>query len=269
MPELPEVETTRRGIAPAIQQQRISTIIVRQPKLRWPIPDEIHTLEGKTVKSVTRRAKYLLINTKIGSAIIHLGMSGSLSIVTTKKAAEKHDHIDFIFSHNMLLRLHDPRRFGAVLWSKDPLNHRLLCNLAPEPLSDAFHASYLCQQAHNKRVAIKQFIMNSQHVVGVGNIYASESLFMAGIHPQTPAGKISLSRYKELTSAIKEVLTKAIQQGGTTLRDFVNADGKKGYFQVSLKVYGKATQPCPNCSQTIQKITQSQRSTFYCANCQT
>jgi formamidopyrimidine-DNA glycosylase len=270
MPELPEVETTLRGISPAIQDKRIDKIVVRQAKLRWPIPDEIYKLEGHHVENIIRRGKYLLLNTSsAGSAIIHLGMSGSLGIVTTNKPAEKHDHMDFVFSHNTLLRYHDPRRFGAILWSQEPLNHRLLCKLGPEPLSEAFHTQHLYQQSRNKRIAIKQFIMNSHNVVGVGNIYASEALFMAGINPQIPAGIIPLSRYEKLTVAIKEVLENAIKQGGTTLRDFVNPDGKTGYFQVSLSVYGKAEQPCPKCSKTIQKITQAQRSTFYCAHCQT
>lgn len=269
MPELPEVETTRRGINPSIQHQRIEKIVIRQAQLRWPVPDEIHTLEGQTVDSVTRRAKYLLLNTHIGSAIIHLGMSGSLGITTINKPAEKHDHVDFIFDNKALLRLHDPRRFGAVLWAQEPSSHRLLCNLGPEPLSEDFHTQHLYQKSRNKRVVVKQFIMNAHNVVGVGNIYASEALFMAGVDPQTPAGNITLATYEKLTLAIKEVLTSAIKQGGTTLRDFVNADGKTGYFQVSLNVYGKAEQPCPNCSQPIQKITQYQRSTFYCPHCQT
>ena len=270
MPELPEVETTLRGISPSIQQQRIDKIVIRQAKLRWSVPDEIHCLEGHTVKSVTRHAKYILINTATaGSAIIHLGMSGNLSITNHDKSVEKHDHIDFIFNNNIRLCFNDPRRFGAILWSQDPLNHHLLSKLGPEPLSEVFHTQHLYQRSRNKHIAIKQFIMNSHNVVGIGNIYASEALFMAGIDPQTPSGHIDLPHYEKLTLMIKEVLTKAIQQGGTTLRDFVNPNGQTGYFQVSLNVYGKAEQPCPNCSQPIQKIIQSQRSTFYCTHCQT
>ena len=260
MPELPEVETTLRGISPSIQHRCIEKIVIRQAKLRWPVPDEIHQLEGHCVDSITRRAKYILINTKTaGSAIIHLGMSGNLSITTPKKPVEKHDHIDFIFSENILLRYHDPRRFGAILWSEAPLKHRLLSKLGPEPLSKAFHTQHLYKQSHNKNTAIKQFIMDAKNVVGIGNIYASEALFIAGIDPQTPARHLDQPHYETLTLAIKDVLSKAIQQGGTTLRDFVNPDGQTGYFQVSLKVYGKANQPCPSCSQPIQKIVQSQR----------
>ena len=269
MPELPEVETTRKGISPHIINQEIDAIVVRQPQLRWLIPDEIHQLEGKIVTSVTRRAKYLLINTDSDSAIIHLGMSGSLRITTSDTPAEKHDHIDFKFTNKIILRLRDPRRFGAVLWSKKPLEHRLICNLGPEPLSADFHKNHLYQLSRNKRCNVKQFIMDSHIVVGVGNIYASESLFIAGINPKTQAARISQKRYEKLTMTIKQVLEKSIEQGGTTLRDFVNADGETGYFQVSLNVYGKANQPCSKCSKPILKITQSQRSTFYCSHCQT
>lgn len=269
MPELPEVETTRKGISPHIVNQRVESIVVRQPQLRWLTPDEIHKLEGKIIKSVTRRAKYLLINTDTDSAIIHLGMSGSLRITTIDSPVSKHDHIDFQFTNKVILRLRDPRRFGAVLWSQDPLQHRLICNLGPEPLSTDFHEKHLYQLSRNKRCNIKQFIMDSHIVVGVGNIYASESLFIAGINPKTQAGRVSLKRYKKLTTTIIEVLEKSIEQGGTTLRDFVNADGETGYFQVSLNVYGKANQPCPKCTAPIRKITQSQRSTFYCSHCQT
>ncbi|HFC92083.1 MAG TPA: bifunctional DNA-formamidopyrimidine glycosylase/DNA-(apurinic or apyrimidinic site) lyase [Leucothrix mucor] len=270
MPELPEVETTRRGIAPYIEGKIVKSIIIRQAKLRWPVPDSLHELEGRKISSVTRRAKYLLLQSAKGCVILHLGMSGSLRIIDASLKAEKHDHIDIILATGKALRLHDPRRFGAVLWTtNDPLQHTLLSKLGPEPLSDAFHAPLLYKVSQKRRVSIKQFIMNAQIVVGVGNIYASESLFMAGISPKTMAGRMSLRRYEKLVEAIKIILVRAIEQGGTTLRDFVQAEGKPGYFQQQLHVYGRAGEECPVCHSLIKKITQGQRSSFYCSKCQT
>jgi len=271
MPELPEVETTCRGIAPHLLQQTISNVIVRQPKLRWPITKNLKKhLTGQTIEQVERRGKYILIATSAGTLIIHLGMSGSLRICDQSSPSEKHDHFVLHLQSGQCLRLKDPRRFGAVLFTRnDPGTHKLLKDLGPEPLTRAFTGSTLFTQSRNKKVAIKQFIMNSKVVVGVGNIYASEALFLAGIHPQRVAGQISAERYQRLAKTIKQVLRAAIKQGGTTLRDFTGSDGTPGYFKQKLKVYGRATAPCPKCSRPIKQITQGQRSTFYCTRCQT
>ena len=269
MPELPEVETTRRGISPHIKGRQVAKVIIRQPKLRWPVPKELHQLEGSTITRVGRRAKYLLLKTRTGTALIHLGMSGNLRICDSDTPADKHDHVDIVFTHGQLLRLQDPRRFGSVLWTTQRIEeHALIRKLGPEPLTDSFNAAYLYHQSRTRKVNIKTFIMNAQMVVGVGNIYASESLFMAGINPKITAGKISLKRYETLVYAIKTVLSLAIEQGGTTLKDFVNADGQTGYFQLELSVYGRAGQPCNSCRQPIRQITQNQRSTYYCPQCQ-
>ena len=270
MPELPEVETSRRGIEPHILNQQVSDVIVRQKQLRWPVPARLKAeLPGHTITGLKRRGKYLLLESAAGTVIIHLGMSGSLHIVDAKTAPQKHDHIDICFAHHKILRLRDPRRFGAVLWTKkDPLQHKLIKNLGPEPLSDNFNAEYLYQASCSRKVPIKTFIMNSQIVVGVGNIYASESLFMARINPKRLAGKISRQKYQDLVESIQAVLTLAIQQGGTSLRDFTHHDGKPGYFQQTLNVYGRKDQPCPVCQQAIKQFTLAQRSTFYCSNCQ-
>ncbi len=270
MPELPEVETSCRGIEPHIKNQRVTDVIIRQKKLRWPIPDRLKKeLINQTIDTVERRAKYILLGTKAGTVIIHLGMSGSLRISNKKEAAEKHDHIDICFTNNKILRLRDPRRFGAVLWTKkDPYQHKLIKSLGPEPLNNIFDGQYLFDISRKRKIAIKALIMNSHIVVGVGNIYACESLFLAGINPKRQANRISLKRYQLLVDSIKSVLSKAIKQGGTTLRDFTQQDGKPGYFQQSLNVYGKATKPCPRCGQPVRQIKQQQRSTYYCSACQ-
>lgn len=270
MPELPEVETSRRGIEPHILGKTINAITIRQKKLRWPIPVSLKkNLRGEKILSVKRRGKYLLLETDKGTLIIHLGMSGSLHIVSKDTAAEKHDHFDIEFSNGEILRLRDPRRFGAVLWSKtDPLKHKLLKNLGPEPLTEEFTADYLYRLSRKRKIAIKSFIMNSHIVVGVGNIYANEALFMAGINPKRLASRISLTRYQLLVSAIKSILHQAIKQGGTTLRDFTKQDGKPGYFQQKLNIYGQTGQPCPNCKRPIKQIRQQQRSSYYCSHCQ-
>ena len=228
MPELPEVETTRRGIEPHISGQTINSVVIRNAKLRWPVPDNLpERLAGKTIQSVKRRAKYLLLEVEDGNLLIHLGMSGSLRIVSSNEPVKKHDHIDILFNNGSCLRYHDPRRFGAVLWSEAPVyEHKLLSQLGPEPLSDDFSASLLYRRSRNKSQAVKTFIMDSHVVVGVGNIYANEALFKAGIRPDKPAGKISKARYERLTDCIKTTLAEAIRQGGTTLRDFVGGDGK-------------------------------------------
>jgi formamidopyrimidine-DNA glycosylase len=270
MPELPEVETTRRGIAPHISGQRIRRVTIRQPRLRWPIPADLPSiLEGRKVISVKRRGKYLLLAFHHGTLIIHLGMSGSLRILQADTAAQKHDHFDLQLSNDLQLRLRDPRRFGAVLWTDQPvMDHPLLTNLGPEPLGDRFDGDYLHAQGKTRRTAIKQLIMDSKTVVGVGNIYASESLFRAAIHPIRPSNRISLQRYQILAEEIRNVLKEAIAQGGTTLRDFLKEDGNPGYFAQSLQVYGKSGEPCPRCGQAIRSKTIGQRSTFFCPGCQ-
>jgi formamidopyrimidine-DNA glycosylase len=270
MPELPEVETSRRGIEPHVINKTINDVIIRQKKLRWPIPARLKAeLIKQTFYSVERRGKYLLLQSDRGCLIIHLGMSGSLRITDTRTAPEKHDHFDIVFNDQTVLRLRDPRRFGAVLWTRaDPLQHKLLQKLGPEPLTEDFTAEYLLQQAKNRRISIKSLIMNSQIVVGVGNIYANEALFLAGINPKRQCNRISMARLQRLTRAIKEILTEAIKQGGTTLRDFTREDGKPGYFQQTLNVYGKKDQPCPRCGKPLKQIQQQQRSTYYCCICQ-
>jgi formamidopyrimidine-DNA glycosylase len=270
VPELPEVETTRRGISPHITGKRVKTVVVRQNKLRWPItPGLKKALPGQEILSVTRRGKYLLLNATEGTVIIHLGMSGSLKLVESNQSPKNHDHVDIVFNNNQTLRLHDPRRFGAVLWTTStPLKHPLLDSLGPEPLNDEFDTDYLFQRSRKKRVAIKTFIMNSKIVVGVGNIYASEALFRSGIRPTTAAGKISKTRYQRLVKAIKDVLQAAIAEGGTTLRDFTNGEGKPGYFKQKLLVYGRAGEPCTVCNKTIKHSQQNQRATYYCSHCQ-
>ncbi|MFK0573830.1 bifunctional DNA-formamidopyrimidine glycosylase/DNA-(apurinic or apyrimidinic site) lyase [Endozoicomonas sp.] len=270
MPELPEVETTRRGIEPHIEGHRVQEVIVRESRLRWPVPDNINKiLSGKTILHVKRRAKYLLLDTGSGHLIVHLGMSGSLRVLKTDQPVGKHDHIDIIFTDGQRLRYTDPRRFGAVLWSEIPLNeHKLLKNLGPEPLDSEFTTERLYQMSRGKKQPVKTFIMDNKVVVGVGNIYASEALFKAGIRPDRACGKISRNRYERLVQSIKVTLTKAIEQGGTTLRDFVGGDGKPGYFKQELAVYGRADQPCLTCGKTIQEIKLGNRSSCYCRNCQ-
>ncbi|ODB93980.1 DNA-formamidopyrimidine glycosylase [Candidatus Thiodiazotropha endoloripes] len=270
MPELPEVETTCRGIAPHITGKKVKQVVIRQPRLRWPIPTDLpQQLKGRKLLNVSRRGKYLLLTFHHGTLIIHLGMSGSLRILTPESTVQKHDHFDLQVSSGKLLRLRDPRRFGAVLWTdQPPSQHPLIAHLGPEPLEEGFNTAYLHERGQRRRVAIKQLIMDSKIVVGVGNIYASESLFKSAIHPTRPSNRISESRYGKLVEAIKETLTAAIAQGGTTLRDFQREDGKPGYFAQQLQVYGKTDQACPRCDSPIRQKTIAQRSTFYCAACQ-
>ena len=270
MPELPEVETSRRGIEPHIINTRVARVVVRNRSLRWPVSKTVdQKLTGETITSVTRRAKYLLINTDSGSAILHLGMSGSVFIVDHNTPAGVHDHVDIEFDSGKTMRFRDPRRFGSLHWSKSPLRHKLLKSLGPEPLGDEFDAKYLWEKSRGRRVSVKQFIMNAQIVVGVGNIYASEALFLSCINPRRAAGRISLRRYERLVVAIKEVLTSAIKAGGTTLRDFYGGDGEAGYFQQQLEAYGREGEPCRRCDAPITAIVQGQRSTYYCKQCQT
>lgn len=270
MPELPEVETTLRGIAPHLESQHIESIDVRQPKLRWPVSAEFSTLGQLPVVSLARRAKYLIIGTSKGHIIIHLGMSGSLRIVGRDEPRRKHDHVEFRLSSGKLMRYHDPRRFGAVLWTTNSVEeHVLLTRLGPEPLSNHFTNDHLFQASRKRKTAIKNLIMDAHVVVGVGNIYASEALFLAGIRPGKAAGRISTAQSAAIVAAIKKVLADAIKQGGTTLRDFVNSDGSPGYFQQTLNVYGRNGDRCRHCATIIKSRIIGQRSTFYCPSCQT
>lgn len=273
MPELPEVETTRKGIQPNIEGQTVTKLIVRNPNLRWPVDLSLtETLPGLRILSVARRGKYLLLETAKGTLLIHLGMSGNLRVLTIGTEAQKHDHIDIEFENGFLLRLNDPRRFGAFLWQardgEQTLPHPLLAKLGPEPLSSEFNGDYLYNSSRNRKVAIKSLIMNSQIVVGAGNIYANESLFLSGIHPQTPANALSRKQCSALAANIKQVLTEAIEQGGTTLKDFLSPDGKPGYFVQKLNVYGRDHQACPVCGTTIERIILNQRASYFCPKCQ-
>lgn len=268
MPELPEVETSRLGIRPYLLHQKIEKIIIRQPKLRWPIDDNIHQVAGQFIDDVQRRAKYILIKLSTGWIVIHLGMSGRLRILTEDKPNEKHDHVDLVLQNGVILRYTDPRRFGAWLWT--PFLDWLpqLKNLGPEPLLDDFNADYLYSLLGKRKVPIKSLIMDNQIVVGVGNIYASESLFMAKILPTRLANTLTYSEAVLLVKSIKQVLAKSIAQGGTTLRDFAQSDGKPGYFVQQLQVYGRAQQHCLICDTPIKSQRIGQRNTFYCDYCQ-
>ncbi|MBY0485202.1 bifunctional DNA-formamidopyrimidine glycosylase/DNA-(apurinic or apyrimidinic site) lyase [Nitrosomonas sp.] len=275
MPELPEVETTRRGIAPHLLGRSIANVIIRNPSLRWPIPGNLpELLAGLTIQAVTRRAKYLLLDCGVGTLILHLGMSGSLRILPYRlmqsiELPQKHDHFDLILSDQTVLRLRDPRRFGAVLWhTGDILQHPLLMNLGPEPLTADFNAQQLFEKTRECRASIKQMLMNSHVVVGIGNIYANEALFLAGINPKIAAGRIGMARYEKLVQAVKQILQLAIEAGGSSLRDFVNSDGNPGYFQQQYWVYGRGGERCKICDHEIKQIRQSQRSSFYCPRCQ-
>jgi formamidopyrimidine-DNA glycosylase len=270
MPELPEVETTRRGIAAHALDAIVADVIVRDRRLRWPVPVELaQMMPGSRILRLERRAKYLLFYTDSGTLITHLGMSGSLRVVTAADKLGKHDHVDIVLTSGKVLRYNDPRRFGCMLWTlDDPMQHQLLCKLGPEPLLDVFDADYLYQRSRGRKSAIKSYIMDSHIVVGVGNIYANEALYMAGIRPDRAAGRVSLERYRELVTAIKQVLSAAVAQGGTTLRDFVGGDGKPGYFRQQLNVYDHAGEPCPGCGRELSEIRLAQRSTVFCRSCQ-
>jgi formamidopyrimidine-DNA glycosylase len=270
MPELPEVETTCRGIAPALVGERISEVIVREPRLRWRVPRGLaQRAQGQQVRAVRRRAKYLIVDLERGAMIIHLGMSGSLRVLTANAVPLTHDHIDIVTSSGTCVRFNDPRRFGCVLWvDDDPLQHALLKSLAPEPLSVDFDAGYLQSAAKGRRVSIKQLLMNSQVVVGVGNIYASEALFRAGVRPKRMAGRLKPAEFAALVQAVKEVLSEAIEVGGTTLRDYINPQGMPGYFKQKLFVYERSGEPCRKCQTAIRHFTQGQRSTYFCPSCQ-
>lgn len=268
MPELPEVETSRRGIEPHLVGQTIQHLVVRQSKLRWPVPSQLITLKNQQIISVQRRAKYLLIELSCGWIIIHLGMSGSVRILPARSTAQKHDHIDMLLSSGMMLRYTDPRRFGAWLWCDDLATSNVLRHLGPEPLSEAFNNDYLFTKSRKRTTAIKSWIMDNKIVVGVGNIYASESLFLAGIHPDRAAGSLTKVEITQLVQGIKTILQQSIERGGTTLRDFLQSDGKPGYFAQELQVYGHAGEKCHRCKQEIKRGKHGQRTTFYCPTCQ-
>ena len=270
MPELPEVETTLRGIAPHIEGKTVSVVAVREPRLRWPVPSALpEKISGQPVERIYRRAKYLLFSLPAGTLLIHLGMSGSLRIVDANALPGKHDHVDMIMMGGQTLRYCDPRRFGAVLWLQgNPMEHPLLSHLGPEPFDPVFSGDYLYRQSRGRKVPVKTFLMDNKVVVGVGNIYANEALYASGIRPDRAAGKISNQRYQALVQEVVRVLSRAIEQGGTTLRDFVGGDGKPGYFQQTLNVYGRAGQPCRQCGKILREIRLGQRTTVFCSNCQ-
>lgn len=270
MPELPEVETIRRGIAPLIVGRTIVRVVLRTPRLRWPLETRLRTLlPGRRIEAVERRAKYLLLRCGDGTLLVHLGMSGRIVVCPAERPPERHDHADLIFDDGSCLRFTDPRRFGAILWAgSDPGAHPLLAGLGPEPLASALDGDYLAGYAANRRVAVKSFIMDQRVVVGVGNIYASEALFRARIDPARPAGRVSRERYTQLAAAIKTVLEEAIAAGGTTLRDFRDGQGNPGYFAVQLQVYGRTDQPCPCCAAPIRCRRIGQRSSYDCPRCQ-
>jgi formamidopyrimidine-DNA glycosylase len=270
MPELPEVETTRRGIARHLTGRRIREVRVHDGRLRWPVdPGMAATVTGQRMVAVQRRAKYLLLRLERGTIILHLGMSGSLRVLPQATRRLAHDHLELVLDSGQMLRLNDPRRFGSCLYTNaDPAEHALLRNLAPEPLGPGFDAAYLHTAARRRRVAVKQLLLNGQLVTGVGNIYASEALFRARIRPQRRAGRLSLGDCQRLVRAVRAVLAQAIRAGGTTLRDYVGADGNPGQFRQKLYVYERAGKPCRVCRTPIRKLTQSQRSSYYCPSCQ-
>lgn len=270
MPELPEVETTRRGIAPALEGRRIRRLVVRDRRLRWPVPAGLERrLAGAEIEAVERRAKYLLLRSSQGTALLHLGMSGSLRLVFDDAAPGLHDHYDLVLDQGPRLRFNDPRRFGSLLWAgDDPGAHPLLKDLGPEPLDDAFDGDYLHRVSRGRRIAIKPHVMNARIVVGVGNIYASEALFRAGVHPRRQAGRIARTRCDAIADSIKAVLQESISAGGTTLRDFYGGDGKPGYFTQALRVYDREGEACLRCGAPVRHAVLGQRATYYCANCQ-
>ena len=274
MPELPEVETTRRGIAPHLIGRRITSVLLRRPDLRWPIPAEVGALlPGQRIEDVQRRAKYLLLHTQVGSALLHLGMTGVLRVLPPDAPVGKHDHVDIALEPTAavgarILRFTDARRFGCLLWQAPGTTHELLEDLGPEPLTDAFDGDLLWRMSRGRTAAVKLFLMDNAVVVGVGNIYASEALFAAGIDPRRAAGSVSRARYARLAAEVKRILAWAIERGGTTLRDFINPDGMPGYFMRELQAYGREGEPCRTCGTAIRQVVLGQRSTFWCPSCQ-
>jgi formamidopyrimidine-DNA glycosylase len=274
MPELPEVETTRRGLAQHLEGRRVLTVTLRRPDLRWPIPGEIETLlPGQTIRAIRRRAKYLLMDTDVGSAIWHLGMSGSMRVLPADTAVQAHDHVDLSIMDKTqatprVLRFNDPRRFGCLLWQAPGETHELLRELGPEPLEDDFDGSYLFERSRGRRAPVKAFLMDQRIVVGVGNIYAAEALFAAGVSPLRAAGKVSRERYDLIAAEIRRILAYAIRRGGTTLRDFLSPDGAPGYFEQELSAYGRGGEPCPRCGRPLKEAMLAQRATVWCGHCQ-
>ncbi|MCB1613312.1 MAG: bifunctional DNA-formamidopyrimidine glycosylase/DNA-(apurinic or apyrimidinic site) lyase [Xanthomonadales bacterium] len=269
MPELPEVETTRRGIEPHLLGRRACGLIVREARLRWPISADVAAgLNGLPITAVRRRAKYLLLDNNRGAAIIHLGMSGSLRVLDRQVPLRKHDHYDLLLEDGQLLRFNDPRRFGSLLWQAAGELHPLLAELGPEPFDPGFDGAYLHARAHGRSAPVKHFLMDQHIVVGVGNIYAAEALFRAGIDPRRAAGRVSRSRFERLADAVRTILGHAIERGGTTLRDFLRPDGEPGYFEQELLVYGRAGEPCRICAGPISSVRLGQRTSFYCPRCQ-
>ncbi len=270
MPELPEVETTRRGVSPHVLQRKILRIVVREPRLRWPVPESLEeALSGQRFTSVGRRAKYLLFECSRGVLLVHLGMSGSLRIAPAGETPGRHAHVDLVFDNGKVLRYTDPRRFGSLLWQPAGAGeHPLLRDLGPEPLGGNFDGELLYRKSRGRRTAVKPFIMDSRIVVGVGNIYACEALFLAGIHPARACGRVSAARYRRLAEAIRAVLGKAIGAGGTTLRDFSGGDGRPGYFRQQLHVYGRGGEECPHCRGGLRERRLGQRATVFCPACQ-
>lgn len=269
MPELPEVETTRRGLAPHLEGKRIRNVVLRRPDLRWPIPYEVvEQLPGQRIDTIRRRAKYLLLDTQAGSALLHLGMSGSLRVLPEKTPVAAHDHVDIAIAGGRVLRFNDPRRFGCLLWQPAGETHELLRGLGPEPLDDVFDGDYLFEKSRGRSAPVKTFLMDQKIVVGVGNIYAAESLFRAGISPLREAGKVSRERYAALAAAAKDILRHAIERGGTTLRDFISPDGAPGYFEQELSVYGRGGEPCTACSRPLKEASIGQRTSVWCGHCQ-
>jgi formamidopyrimidine-DNA glycosylase len=270
MPELPEVETTRRGLEPLVVERRIASIAVRQPQLRWPVARELQRCAGSTIGALERRAKWLLWRFERGTVLWHLGMSGSFRGWEQPPPPGAHDHIDVVLADGRTIRYTDPRRFGAVLWQPgpEPLVHPRLVDLGPEPLGPDFDGDRLWRRSRGRKTSVKQFIMDSANVVGVGNIYAAEALFAAGIHPRRAAGRVARVRYRRLADVIRQTLRRAVEVGGTSLRDFTVGDGTPGYFGQELRVYGKTGQPCPNCGNALKGAVIGQRSTAWCPACQ-
>ncbi|HVI25463.1 MAG TPA: bifunctional DNA-formamidopyrimidine glycosylase/DNA-(apurinic or apyrimidinic site) lyase [Xanthomonadaceae bacterium] len=269
MPELPEVETTRRGLAPHVEGRRVRAVVLRRPDLRWPIPPEVSALlPGERIDAVRRRAKYLLLDTRAGSALLHLGMSGSLRVLAPDTPVAAHDHVDLALEGGRVLRFNDPRRFGCLLWQPPGETHPLLRGLGPEPLSDRFDGDYLFARSRGRQAPVKAFLMDQAVVVGVGNIYAAEALFAAGISPLRAAGRVSRERYTALADAVKAILAQAIVRGGTTLRDFLAPDGAPGYFEQELAAYGRGGEPCPRCGRPLKQAAIGQRTTVWCGRCQ-
>lgn len=270
MPELPEVETTRSGLAPHLEGRRVRAVLVREPRLRWPVPDDLsQSLTGRRLERLERRAKYLLFHFDRGALLAHLGMSGSLRLVAPEMPWLTHDHVEIDFDGAPRLRLNDPRRFGSLHWIEgDPRTHFLLADLGPEPLQPGFDGDWLHARSRGRRVPVKSFIMDAKVVVGVGNIYAAEALYRAGIRPSRAAGRVALERYRALADAIRAVLGEAVAMGGTTLRDFVGSDGRPGYFRQSLDAYGRGGEPCRRCGTALKATRLGQRATVFCPSCQ-